>query len=229
MKFKTILLSTTLFFFFANDAIAQANKFIEIISLDTVELKPIEFTYQVSSGTDLTAMRVQNDRPDNIDIPFPVNSIKKILDKNNFSYQLKATNNYSISPSKSPDSTITITVNSDSALKRLYRILQNVKGITGKITDTKYESISPYKTEIYQRLYSKALTDATTLARVSGNSIGSLISVQEVLQESDFFSNYMEMMKKMSGLGGMFSEMFGLENNVTQKVEKKLLFRFELK
>jgi hypothetical protein len=41
--------------------------------------------------------------------------------------------------------------------------------------------------------------------------------------------NYMDAIKQMTGSNNMFSEIFGFENSLVQKIEKKLLFKFEIK
>jgi len=204
------------------------NKFIEIMATDSIELKPVAFVYQVSSGPDLSMFPVKMDKTDNE--PYvSLSTIKKVLDKNNFTYEAKGKENYTIGGDKTPDSVLLITLNSDTELKRLYKALVNVKSISGKISDVKFESISAYKPDMYQRLYTKALTDATTLAKVSGNSVGQLISVQEPQQGADFFSGYQQMLQKMTGPNNFLSQLLGLETGLTQKIETKLLFRFELK
>ncbi|HEV8270299.1 MAG TPA: hypothetical protein VGQ04_03280 [Chitinophagaceae bacterium] len=226
MKIKNIIAATiiALSSFTLN---AQTNKFIEIAAADTIQLKPVEFVYQIATGNEMSFMQMKADKQEK-DPEISIAVIKKILDKNNFVYEVKGKQNFRITPDKTSDSSIYVFLKSDAELKRLYKLLLTVKGISGNISDIKYESISPYKPEIYQRLYKQALADATILATISGNGVGQLISVQEP-KESDFMSNYMDTLKQMSGSNNMFSEIFGFENSLIQKIEKKLLFRFEIK
>jgi hypothetical protein len=226
MKTKISVLSIITISIFSFHSNAQ-NKFIEILATDSVELKPVSFVYQVSSGTEINVFSIKMDKQDNEPV-LSLTNIKKLLDKNSFAYQAKGKGNYSI-PEKTADSSVFVTLSSIEELNRLFKVLSNAKGISGKIAEVKYESISPYKADIYQRLYSKAFTDATTLAKVSNNTIGQLISVQEPAQTMDFFSGYQDMFQKLFSNNPIFSQMFGLESNLTQKTEKKLLFRFELK
>lgn len=223
-KFSIISFITILIFSFNSNA---QNKFIELLATDSIELKAVAFVYQVNSGTELNLFSIKIDKQDNEPV-LSLTNIKRLMDKNNFTYEAKGKGGYTI-PEKASDSSVFVTLNSSEELNRLFKVLANVKGISGKITDIKYESISPYKMEIYQRLYTKALNDATILAKISGNTIGQLISVREPQQTIDFFTGYQQMFQKVFDNNPMFSQMFGIETNLTQKTEKKLLFRFELK
>jgi hypothetical protein len=225
---KTLVSIFSIFFILilASEANAQ-NKFIEILSSDTVELRAVSLVYQVTPGQGANMFPMKTDRDENEPV-LSVSNIKRLLDKNTFVYQVKGTSNYSI-PGQDHDSSVLVTLNSAEELNRLFKVLSNVKGISGKVADVKYESNSAYKAGIYQRLYTKALADATLLAKVSNNTVGQLISVQEPQQAADMVSGYQEMFQKMFGNNPMFSQMFGIEANLTQKTEKKLLFKFELK
>jgi hypothetical protein len=226
MKIKNII-AATIIALSSLTLNAQTNKFIEIAATDTIQLKPVEFVYQIATGNEMSFMQMKADKQEK-DPEISIATIKKILDKNNFVYEVKGKQNFRITPDKTSDSSIYVFLKSDAELKRLYKLLLTVKGISGNISDIKYESISPYKPEIYQKLYKQAFEDATILATISGNGVGQLISVQEP-KESDFMSNYMDTLKQMSGSNNMFSEIFGFENSLIQKIEKKLLFRFEIK
>jgi len=226
MRTKTIV-TATMIFLASLTVHAQTNKFIEITATDTVELKPVEFTYQIVPGYEASFMQMKMEK-ENKDPEISIAAIKKILDKNNFAYEVKGKQDFKITMEKNSDSSIYVYLKTDSELKRLHKILLTIKGISGKISDVKYESISPYKAGIYQRMYTQALADATILSKISGNVVGQLISVQEP-HETDYMSNYMNMIKQMAGSNNMFSEIFGFESNFVQKVEKKLLFKFEIK
>jgi hypothetical protein len=220
---------------------AQTQRFIEIVSVDTVELKAIEFTYLVTISTDnfdVTVVPVDVDDTDTAAmVPPPpprqsitLSDIQRLLGKSNLNFELVSTGNYSIggySYNRKADSGIILHLRSEADIKKVYGILKDVDGITGKVTDVKYESISSTRNDMYKRLYDKAHADAALLAGISGSSIGKLISVQE-LADTDFFSSYMDFFKKIDK-SDMFSAMFGLGNNFSQKIEKKLSFRFELK
>lgn len=227
MKIKAIT-TGSLLFIISCCLNAQTNKFIEITAIDTIELKPTEFTYQITTGLsgnfpfNVRVEKVVGNEPE-----ITIGTIKKVLDKSGFAYEVKNQGNYSVGPNKSPDSAIFIHLKSESDLNRLYKLLLTVKGISGKISEAKYETVSPYKADVYQRLYSKALADATTIAKVSGNSVGQLLSVEEPRQ-TDYMSDYMDMFKEMAA-SEMFAEMLQLNKSLIQKVEKKLLFRFEMK
>lgn len=226
MKLKSIL-TTTIIVLLSLILNAQTNKFIEIAATDTIQLKPIEFVYQIATGSDMSFMQMKVDKQDK-DPEISIAAIKKILDKNNFVYEVKGKQNYRISPDKTSDSSIFVYLKLDTELKRLYKLLLTIKGISGNISDIKYESMSLYKPGIYQRLFKQALADATVLATISGNAVGQLISVQEP-KDPDLMGNYMDAIKQMSGANTMFSEIFGFENSLVQKIEKKLLFKFEIK
>ena len=225
MKHKTI--TTAIILFLSFQLHAQITKFIEVMVSDTISLKPVEFTYQVSSGVDAGFFGMKTEKEDTDPI-ISINTIKKILDKNNFRYHVELKQNYNISTVKPVDSAIFITITSDTSLKRLYKLLLTIKGISGKISNVKYESDAPYKADMYKRLYSQAYTDAMMLGKVSGHSVGELISVEEP-KEIDFYSGYMDMFKKMAGSDNMLSQLFGMDDNLIQVTVKKLLFKFSLK
>jgi len=226
MRTKTII-TATIVFLSTLSLNAQTNKFIEITATDTVELKPVEFTYQIVPGYEPSFMQMKVEK-EGKDPEISIAAIKKILDKNNFVYEVKGKLDFKITPEKNNDSSIYVYLKTDSEVKRLHKILLTIKGISGRISDVKYESILPYKAGIYQRMYAQALADANILSKISGDVVGQLISVQEP-HETDYMSTYMNMIKQMSGSNNMFSEIFGFENSFVQKVEKKLLFKFEIK
>lgn len=225
MTHKTIITAAILFFSFRLHA--QTNKFIEVMVSDTISLKPLEFTYKINTGNDATFLGMNTER-DKTDPIISINNIKRILDKNSFKYRVETKGNYDIVPTRTADSSILITLTSDTSLERLYKLLLTIKGIAGKISNVKYESDSPYRADIYKRLYSQAHSDAKMLATISGNAIGQLISVEEP-KESDPYSGYMDMFKKMASNNNMFAELFGMEDGFMQVTVKKLLFKFELK
>lgn len=226
MKIK-VTIASVLFFIVSFSLNAQTNRFIEVAAIDTIELKPVEFTYQITVGySSPFPMNMRTEKDPDHEPEITIAAIKKVLDRSGFAYEVKNQGNYSVSPHKTPDSAIFLHLKSESELTRLYKLLLSVKGISGKISDAKYESVSPVKTDTYQRLYSKALADATTIAKISGNSIGKLISVAEP-QQSDFMGEYMSMFKDMAA-SEMFAEMLQLNKSLIQKIEKRLLFRFEL-
>lgn len=226
MKIKNII-TAAIIAFLSLTLNAQTNKFIEIEATDTIQLKPVEFVYKIATGNEMSFLQMKGDKEDKTP-EISIAAIKKILDKNSFVYEVKGKQDFRISPEKTSDSSIFVHLKSDTELKRLYKLLLTVKGISGNISDIKYESFSPYKPEIYQRLYKQALAEATILATISGSGVGQMISVQEP-KESDFLSYYMDKIMQMGGSNNMFSEIFGFENSLVQKIEKKLLFRFEIK
>jgi hypothetical protein len=225
-KLKHILIG---FLFFSVSGYSQTQKFIEVIASDTVTLKPTKFIYQITSGAEqmefmgIKMPQPQSDDTEKKDTP-SISEITPLLDKEKFNYTVSSETNYSISGTE-PKPSITVILNGESELKRLYNTLKSQPGIKGKIKETFYEPLSNYQEAVYKRLYSVALTQATQLATISGSSIGKVLSISEMKNDTDNFMDvYTQMMSKMS-MGGLFGE-----NGATNKKEEiKMVFKFELK
>jgi len=209
----------------AQQLAAQNSKYIEINASDTIILKPIEFTYEISLGGRSFPFNLKVE--DTSQQTISLIEIENLLTKNKFLYEVKDNSNYSISPNRKPDSIIALILNSESELKRLYKILIKIQGISGRITDKKFESLSNYKDEIYTQLFLRASQEANDLAKISGHSIGQLISVHEL--QADPFSGYLDSFKEMFTKNDMFSGVFGYQIDINQRIEKKLVFKFEMK
>jgi hypothetical protein len=163
--------------------------------------------------------------PTTDDSAVPMSAIQRILVQNNFAPKPAGGSAFRL-PNAS-DSAISIQLTSEAELERLYSVLKKIPGITGRVSNAKFESIDAYKSAAFQRLYERARYDAQLLAGISDGSIGKLISVQELSSNSmaDMMADYSKTMMKSE----VFSGLFGAENPLIRTVERKLLFRFELK
>ncbi|GAB4092229.1 hypothetical protein GCM10028786_11550 [Flaviaesturariibacter terrae] len=207
---------------------AQKGKFIEISATDTIQLKALSLTYdvQIGQGT-IPFMSIPIPMPtaEGADSLLPAATVYRMLAQNNFSPRFAAPVSYRL-PATS-DSVIQVSITSESELGRLYLLLKSIRGVSGRISNSRYESIDTYKQASFQRLYERARQDAALLAGVSGGSVGKLLSVQETASNSitDMMAGYSKLFEKSD----VFSSMFGSENPLSHSVERKLVFRFELK
>jgi len=219
-KFKLFIISA--FIFLANPMFSQDSKFIEVASSDTIELKPISFVYQVSFEAKYEVMGYSFPikGADSIPPP-PLATVKKVLTINKFNYEISDQSDYTISKDHSNDTTILITLKTESDLRNLVKILLPYKGINGKIKDIKYESISPFNNELYKTLYLRALDDATIIAKTSGNTLGKLISAEEVKDSyADYINIYADLLKE--------NPYYKSQDNLNKRVIRKLIFKFQM-
>lgn len=204
---------------------AQEQRFIEVVSVDTVMIKPVSYVYQISLGQQYEFMGIkipQNNEEEDVLIP-SVTEIENILKKGNFNYTLSDGVNYALSGSDKISS-ISVELANEKELIRLFELLEDKEGITGKVEVNSYEPISMYYEKIYTKLYNDALIQAQTLAKVTNSNVGNLISVSELKNEYDgLMSMYKDAMKDMPF--GFFKD----TGTLLKKVEKKFSFKFELK
>ena len=240
MKSKHFLLLSIIFLFQVKKTFSQDLRFIEISSVDTIELKPVQFIYQISLqnsvldfGDFATTMsgKMNSDRDLSAQTKLkPKNNVSykqviNTLDSTRFVYTISEGNNYSINTNKSNDSIVLVTINSEADLKKIYHLFNTVDNMTSHISHIEYESISSHKNDVYAKLYLKAKTDAMLIANLSGNSIGQLISVDE---EKNFITDVIDEIKDTEM---NFTSIFPFQKNknFNKQVYKKLLFKFQLK
>ena len=222
MKTNIKLFMAIILFILTKPSFSQDNKFIEISASDTIELKPVAFTYQIGFKQKIDYMGYSASLSGSDTIPSPpIIVIVNLLKTNKFIYEISNQNDYTITNSSSIDTIILVTLNSEKELKRLTKALISFKGISGKIKETKYESLSLYNKELFKSLYSRALSDATIIANASGNSVGKLISVGEIKESStDYLSNYADLLKEIP--------FYKNQDNLNKKIIKKLFFKFQM-
>lgn len=130
--------------------------------------------------------------------------------------------NYSISGYTEPIS-ITIRLENQTELKKLYDLLKTKEGITGSVDNVSFESASNYYPVSFKKLYANAMSQATQLAEIANRKLGSLLAVSEIRGEYDGWAKmYEEIMKNIPG------GLFGASNPLVKTVERKFLFRFSL-
>ncbi len=222
MKTNFKLLIIAILIACANPLFSQESRFIEVASSDTIVLKPIGFIYKISFETKYEVMGYSFPIKGNDSIPPPpLADVKKVLTKNNFNFEISDQKDYVISKDAGNDTTILVTLKTETDLKNLIKVLTPLKGIAGKIKEVKYESSASYNTEMYKTLYTRALSDATTIAKVSGNTIGKLISTEEVKDSFfDYFSNYNELLKDLP--------YYKDKDNLNKTIIRKLIFKFQM-
>ncbi len=205
---------------------AQQSRFIELTVTDTITLKPISYTYQIDIGekNDFMGMDIMMDFEEE-DLPTTsIPQITKALDKEGFQYSLSSDKDYTVS-SKTKNPSLLVPLTNENELKVLIDILKKLDGITGKIKEVKYESEAKFQDESFKRLYNKALAQATMMSKVSGESIGQLLSISDNAGASSF--NFMDYYKQM--LVEMPGGMFGKTEISDKKIEVKKTFKFALK
>jgi hypothetical protein len=156
---------------------AQVEKYIEIISIDKVVLKPVSFVYQISFGGGTGFMGLKILMEDEGDLSaVTISELESILKKEQFNFYTSMENEYKISRDVLfPD--IFVNIPNEKELKRLHQNLLGLDGITGKISKIYYEPISTFYEEMYENMYSKAIAQAELLAKISKNDVGKLINL----------------------------------------------------
>jgi hypothetical protein len=243
MKLSAIILFS--FFALAITKVSAQQRFIELRVTDTLESKPVQFTYLVSIASqannyeESALPRMYRDSSDMFPVPQQAKKpkasfadITKLLDANSYhytfvdepdnngvGYNIYTYNNFN----NSSDSAIQIIVTKEENIKKLYSLLKKLGGITAVIKDIQYETLPVSDNTRYIRLYTKAKAQATLMAQASGNTIGQLISVG--VSENPL-SQLIEEMKNAEA--DIFkTKMYG--KDFTKKVYRTQYFKFELK
>jgi len=210
---------------FSLSSIAQEKRYVETIVSDTVMLKPVGFVYQISAGNTVTGYEtyVPQDNSDDLKSA-TLPEIEDLIKKARFSYVMSDKNDYSIMKGTQNEPSIMVTLNSKNELDKLYKLLSSYKGISGQIFSVDYESPALYYDIMFKRLYEKALSEATVLAKISGNEIDKMVSATEV---TDQFGGYMDMLTEISKYSSY--DNFGLNSTSYKTYTRKFSFRFDLK
>jgi len=221
-KFYFILLAGLLLT--VNSSFSQEKRFLEIISSDTIFLKPVNFTYQISLGQQMEfmGMKIPQDKAEKVSPP-SISELEDVLKKEHFIYTISYENDYTISNSENLP-TIFVQVKNEPDLKRLYQALKTKKGITGKIKEISYEPISKHYEELFKKLYSNAISQATLMAKITNNSIGQLLNISEIKAENDSYMDMYKQLIKSTPVG-----IFGESGILSKNIERKFTFKFELK
>jgi hypothetical protein len=211
---------------------AQEKKYVEVMATEHVMLNPVSFEYAISLGVEMPYPPPMSQGYDQVEeeetpeVKPTMMDIESLLKNNKFTYKMSADKDYSISTYQVSKESVVVTLNSLEELEKLYNSLQSLKGINGKISDIKFEDPEKYKGTLYKGLYDKAHSQATLIASLSKNTIGSLLSVEEVKGTQDYLTELFE------SIGSMarelpFMNMFSM-SNFQKNYEKKLLFKFAL-
>lgn len=119
-----------------------------------------------------------------------------------------------------------MSLNSVAELEKLYNSLLSLKGITGNITDIRFEDPEKYKNTLYKKLYDKAHEQATLLASFSKNTLGGLMSIEEEKASQDYFSDLIENLGSITRNIPFMNPFF--QNSFQKTYEKKLIYKFVL-
>ena len=213
-------------FFIVHFSLAQQNNTIEVIASDTIELKPLEFVYQVGIGEQNNLKYMIGKQEPETSISATPADLRALLLKNNFPFEESPANLYTINTIQKNEPVFIVKLHSSKELQRFYNSVKDLKGISGTIKDIQYESISLYKNEMYKNLYANAMEDAKLMANAAGKTIGPIISIEELKGPLDNL-----------GFGDLWSEMFnknpmasllGMNQSMEKKVIRKMIFKFQL-
>jgi predicted nucleic acid-binding protein len=218
-KFKLALFA--LLFSVAANAQMQ-ERFIEVSVSDSIHLVPAQYVYEISSGEDAKLANFFGpDGQENAD-PDALNRVEGILKTNQFTFQVQDRNDYTLSKSNKPKNAIVVTLANRQDLEKLYTLLKDFKGISGKITQL-VPGKTNFKDLLFKKLYEKAKAEATALATVSGNQLGKLISANETKSAMDGYAEMMQQTMKAMPFN------LGNTNSPTDFVyERQFQFRFKL-
>lgn len=218
-KFKLALFA--LLFAVATHAQVQ-ERFIEVSVSDSIHLLPAQYIYEISSGEEAKLANFFGpDGQENAD-PDALNRVEGILKTNQFTFQVQNRSDYTLSKSNKPKNVIVITLANRQDLEKLYTLLKDFKGISGKITQL-VPGKTNFKDLLFKKLYEKAKAEATALATVSGNQLGKLISANETKSALDGYAEMMQQTMKAMPFN------LGNTNSPTDFVyERQFQFRFKL-
>ena len=220
MKTSFKLLLFSVFVVVSNSLFSQDSRFIEVTTADTINLKPTEFTYQVSLKAKVEYKSYSYTSYDTTP-SVSASYVENLLKLSKFNWKMQDNSNYTIDNSATNDTNLLVVLTNEQDLKKLYKLLLPLKGISAKIFDTKYESIATYNNNMYKNLYQKALNEATTLATVSGSVIGKLISADEIKDSnSDYMSLYEVILKELP--------YFNKNSGLNKVIIKKMSFKFQI-
>ena len=224
---------------------SQQGRSIEIIVSDSVNLKPIGYTYTITIGekkdilnfsfldnneSGETGEKGETAEPKKV----TASDIESILKQNHFNYSLLKNLDYSIGKTDQAKSvkpqdnqqegpTFIIKLKSKDEVLKLNGIFSATEGITGKISNVDYESSENYKKELFSKLFLKAKNEASMLAEASDGKIGKLISVTEVKEDWSFFKDLIDKFGSMIPFN-----LTDAENPFVKVYERKMQFKFEL-
>jgi len=209
--------------------ISQNERYVEVVSIDTLVLKPVKFHYQITISKLSTEIDVYGDLMDSQDPEKYTEGktlfeIATLLKKEKFDFSIGESKKSPLSYNK-PDSSIVAVLEGEQELNRIKLLISDENGAEGAIIDVEYESPAKYQEGSYRRLYSRALNQATSLAKITKNEIGDIISISEF--NSNDSNSWMDLYK-----GIMEEAAFGLfgqskEDGKSEIV--KMIFRFELR
>lgn len=216
--------------FLPSFGLAQESRYVEVTSTDTVVLKAKKIIYHLDfdNQTSFFGMPIPNDIDSthiNDSIPsITLEEVSQLLSKEKIPYSVKKSEDYSINGIKKKDY-IELIFTDKAKLEKVYDLLSEKRGLNGSVEEVTYESISVYEEKINRNLYKKALQKATSLANISGNSIGKVISITDVSTSDSYLQMYEQMTKKKP-----FNMFFGVDTDIWEKEEiKNSVFKFELK
>jgi hypothetical protein len=206
---------------------AQEKRYIETMVSDTIRLKPIQFEYKLTIGETSYSYDYSNLQgyADTLNTSTSLVELEEVLSRAKFNYILSDNDDYSLLSRDKGKSALTVTVKSNAELAKLKKLTEDLKGVSGKITSTDYESPTPYIDAMFKRLYTKALAEATSLAKITGNTVGTMTSATEVTDQTGSYMDWIMQMSRSS----YYNEFTGLDADKYKVYTRKFSFRFELK
>lgn len=121
---------------------------------------------------------------------------------------------------------IRVFLTNETDLEKLQKLLETFDISNGFVEEAHFEDKSVHFEVVYPELLEKAKKEAAILAKLSGKTLGAVLAIQEVQEQSDPFDslmrNYMNNFRKT----GLMRDM-GFDPMV-QEVEFRFMFRFAL-
>ena len=142
---------------FSVNIYSQNDRYIEVVAIDTVVLKAISFTYEITSDGSSDVMAIFSQQMETLEGDIqedykPVPSLFEIatmLKKEKFDLSFSKTSKSPLSPKS--DSSIVVVVKTEAELERL-KIFLDDESVNGSMKEVLFESVTKYQrkpTQIY--------------------------------------------------------------------------------
>ncbi len=208
-----------------NISTAASDHFVEVVVSDTVVLKALHYTYEITIGQSSAFPDFSKTQIDNYgDKDSMLKTVEFELDKANFKYRMDEKNKYTKTKDQSTSISLLVDLVSKEELEKLFNLIVPMPGVYGDVISVQYESAAPYYDQMFRKLYAQARQEADLIAKTSGSNVSKVVSITEVKDQADYYG---EMMKQFSKIP-IFNQLFSNGNRMTSNYIRKFTFRFEI-
>ena len=201
-------------------AMAQ-DQFIEVRVSTELMLQANKLIYQTPAPTDESSLFGDFDFDEYGDDEYdyeeeyeeidPTKDIEKVLKKNGYIYTTNDNDGFDVE------------LTSAKELETLKSLLDNISGANGKVGTVKFESEEKYYDLIFTDLLRKAKLEASTIAKLTNQTLGKILHVRDSEAQAFDMNNY----KDMLNMKNLMGTMFGLgDEALEEKYERELIFKF---